>query len=686
MMRLLAAILVLLVSHSASAQCTDAANELTVDFTASIVGGSVAVPPAAVFVDAIGDYDQTDDNDEAISTAATNEMHTLTYLWDFGDPGAGTWTHSGRSKETDEGALSGHVYTTSGTKTITLTVRNSATGACEQATQQVTIADADTVYSGRTFCVGSSAPTPGSGGCPTGATAITSSDFDAALTDADKCNAGAAQVRCLFKGGDTFAASVVVNLVAGTSGGMVGSYGTGKANVTGNFSGDFGWITLQDYWTVTGLAFDRTGTTQGGVVSAPTGAGADITNTLVYDVSATNNTERCAAYGNGASSSGQPDLNAIVSLDCVSQDIACSGDPTSCASQFFIRAGRRFWLGGVSTDSTAEDEDEFNLRVIGGWKLLINHGSLVGSGGAVQSERTSAQIRGCTTGDTDCPAEGNRFVLFQDMYSSTEWGTNTFRLCEEYTCATSGGNDVSDVLIQRNFMQVLDDTLSNGAQLLGNRITFRNNVLDARGMAAGTAYMLNVESVNAGVTATSDVHVLNNTALLPTSWGSAFTVCRNSPSGSGHLCYANLAYAPSYSTQPSVGGTGWTTGQNLVNDTGSPGAGEYGENPFVGNDGSGTFPAQASTIIDYFALRSQSYTGTSPIDNGHDYSGETAFNVPTDMLQDCRPYNTDWDVGAHEYGATTCYPGLDAPPSFRGGGLSGSISDLGLPPATSRLH
>lgn len=642
-----------LLCGQARAACTDAGSELTVDFVCTVVGGSVAVPPAAVFCDALGDYDQVDENDEVISSAVTREMHTLQYSWNFGDPGAGTWANSGRSKETDEGALAGHIYTTSGVKTISLEVR-SPTGACRQNTATVTVADADTVYSGRTFCVANSAPTPGADGCPSGATAVTSSNFSTSLTT--NCNVDADQVRCLFKGGDTFTGDGSA-LVAGTSGGFLGSYGTGKALVVGGPTAAYGFVGVRDYWTVTNLSFDRNDTAEANSFGTPSNEAT--TNATVYNIDITDAATSCLALGNGAGD--QPDLNAFVDIDCASHDVTCGG---TCGSNSLVRGGTRMWYAGHRFDGTLEDEDEFNVRFIGAYKSLINHNYLLGSGGASQTERNPIQIRGCQSSDTNCPAEGNRFVLVQDNLLEQEWGTNTVRLCNEFTCAASGGNDVSDFLIQRNLHRIIDDTLSNGAQLLGNRITYRNNVLDARGIAAGSAHLVNVQAVNAGLTATSDVSVLNNTMFLPSSFASSATICRDSPSGSGHLCYGNLVWAPSYSTQPTVGGTGWTTGSNLINETGSPGAGEYGENPFVGNDGSGTFPAQTSTVLSYFDLRSQSYTGTSPIDNGRAYGSDTSFGVQVDAEQSCRPFNSSWDVGAFEYGASACS-------SFSTGGSGG---------------
>lgn len=75
------------------------------NFTARPIQGSTCVAPCAVHFDAIGNgTTETTDPD------FTREFHSLLYLWSFGDPGSGTWTTSGLSKNHGVGAIQGALF------------------------------------------------------------------------------------------------------------------------------------------------------------------------------------------------------------------------------------------------------------------------------------------------------------------------------------------------------------------------------------------------------------------------------------------------------------------------------------------------------------------------------------------------------------------------------------------------
>ena len=175
-------------------------------FVASKVQGTTCVAPCAVHFDAIG-------NGSNLTTDASfpRAFHSLLFLWEFGDPGSGTWAVSGKSKDRAIGAIAGHLYQNPGTYLVRLTVTN-AYGETDIAEQQVVVADPDAHFASTTWCFANSG-TPGGAGfesCPTRTPsrhvvigANVSTGFDLAL-GSGYCNAGQAKNRCLFRAGDTF--------------------------------------------------------------------------------------------------------------------------------------------------------------------------------------------------------------------------------------------------------------------------------------------------------------------------------------------------------------------------------------------------------------------------------------------------------------------------------------------------
>ncbi|MEZ4452166.1 MAG: PKD domain-containing protein [Nannocystaceae bacterium] len=187
--------------------------EVTASFTASRSDG---VAPLAVFFDA---------GASACDTCAevVDPWHDLAYRWDFGDPSAGTWTFSSRSKARDVGPTAAHVFDAPGHYVITLKVVDPATGEAAETTHELDVADPELVFAGdKTICYRAT-DTGDFDGCPVGALQKTNGSFNAAYGEC-----AAADHRCLFRRGDTFTAgaSVIVNASAPT---ILGAFGDGAA-------------------------------------------------------------------------------------------------------------------------------------------------------------------------------------------------------------------------------------------------------------------------------------------------------------------------------------------------------------------------------------------------------------------------------------------------------------------------
>lgn len=149
---------------------------------------------------------------DATATAdpdTTKPIHHLTYCFDAGDGNTDTYALAGH-KTTKKAQFCGapifaYVYESPGTHTMTLTVIDEQ-GNIDTETVDVTVSD--WAASGTT-CVANVLPVAGSGGCPSGADVLASSDFDGAV---DHVFNSDGNNRALFLCGDNFAVSATVRV------------------------------------------------------------------------------------------------------------------------------------------------------------------------------------------------------------------------------------------------------------------------------------------------------------------------------------------------------------------------------------------------------------------------------------------------------------------------------------------
>ena len=170
------------------------------------------IAPLAVFFDAV---DSTPSGALAPFTWTSGVVQPTDPLgalfdWNFGDPGSGTWTVTGNSRNTATGFTAAHVYETPGTYTATLTVTD-ASGTVRTYAQTITV----TAFSGTTYYVAANGSDSNSG-------TSTSAPF---LTAAKGFSKAATNTAILFRRGDTFTAGPVAVSAAGP--GIIGAYGAG---------------------------------------------------------------------------------------------------------------------------------------------------------------------------------------------------------------------------------------------------------------------------------------------------------------------------------------------------------------------------------------------------------------------------------------------------------------------------
>jgi hypothetical protein len=179
------------------------------------------ISPFLVFFDATGT------TDSSISSNATT-FQDVTYTWNFGDTGASgtdTWTYGANkghnSRNTATGGVAAHLYVTPGSDTaytVSVTARDGTnTASCQLGVSAYDPAGAHGFAGPKTTCASASGtPTPGSGGCPAGALAVNTSNFNTALGSL------ASGKRVLFNCGDTFTGDSAT--LSGTTW-SVGAYG-----------------------------------------------------------------------------------------------------------------------------------------------------------------------------------------------------------------------------------------------------------------------------------------------------------------------------------------------------------------------------------------------------------------------------------------------------------------------------
>ena len=161
------------------------------------------------------------------STASSNPSHELFFAHDFGDTGAGTWANGVQSsgltsKNAGYGPVTGHVFETPGTYTVTSVITDGVNS--ETVTNTITVQDPNTVYAGTaTICISHSGNFTGA---PSGATQITAGSTDMyAAWNTHK----ASNKRILFCKADAWTCSATVSL-DGYTGVFLGGYGTGVAH------------------------------------------------------------------------------------------------------------------------------------------------------------------------------------------------------------------------------------------------------------------------------------------------------------------------------------------------------------------------------------------------------------------------------------------------------------------------
>ena len=440
------------------------------------------------------------------SDGTNRDFHDLHYAWDFDDAGAGTWANSGKSKETDIGAVASHVFESAGTHTVTLTVIDPSTGSTlDTDTFSIIVTAADTTYSTtNTICINKVGDIDFAG-APTGALEVNNDDLATIISTYNADNK-----RILFKRGSTWGYSGSVISLA-TVNLHIGAYGTGTSpdslgifsnapvfTITGT-SNVFN-ISNTVNFKLTDLAFNGNATSQ-----SVTGTGTNIQQLFLFKLKTTGFS---VPLGWGHWRNSDTDLiteNSVISCDVSGANL----------NNMYLGGDKLSVIGNTIYNASTSHV----TRVWWAHKGVIAHNDISGSSLDNTNARHGLKMHGpkegtelgtfAETGNGGLP-EPTRFV----MVSNNIVGSSGYVPLSIGPQDASSNENVSDIIFEKNkIIAEHGDTSttlpSKGINIEGRYHTLRNNVFD------GTSTTNNYTAIvveRRGIEDTPlGIHVYNNT-------------------------------------------------------------------------------------------------------------------------------------------------------------------------------
>lgn len=421
--------------------------------TAHRTGG---VAPLAVFFDAIDDVTTSG----AAPTFAWSsgvfqpaDREGAMYAWDFGDPGAGTWSTTGLSRNAATGFTAAHVFEAPGTYVVRLTLAD-AGGAVRSYAQTITVADPATVFASTTRYVAGH----GSDGNP-GTQAAPYATLGKAMADV----ASGAAKRVLLRRGDTFTAPTAYAITS-PGPGLIGAYGSGDRpvlNVT--YTGELSVFSPRGAgadWRVMDLELRGPGTDH------PTGSVGPPAETAATDVLALRLKLTADTWGVSLGwGDWWPGNPAGYQLSDGMFVVECEA-PNAGSYAYYVGARRLALLGNVGSDS----QRTHVARMWLGHKAVVSNNHFL----RCQAQRHELKIHGA-------PADGR---------PDTRWITITDNRFDasavsQWSLAIGPQDNASDeaishVLIERNRFSS-GAASANSIEVNASYSMIRNNLFDFTG-------------------------------------------------------------------------------------------------------------------------------------------------------------------------------------------------------------
>ena len=595
-----------------------------------VTSGSLSLSAHAVRASGISPFlvffDATSTTDSSIG-ANTTTFQDVTYTWNFGDTsasGTDTWAYGANrghnSRNTATGGIAAHLYVTPGTDmpyTVTVTARDETnTATCRLVVTAYDPSGANGFAGRKTTCVSvSGIPTPGSGGCPAGAAALNTSNFNNAL--GSKQGSGK---RVLFKCGDTFTGD---NASLSGTRWSIGAYG-GCENTQTNRpiirdSGTIGQFTISSTagdGRIADLDFEGNGTA---VYAVENAGNSPITYqmTLYNLLSNGNDTSYAYAYGAqwGIISSVATGLRSRIGTFVnygENNPTQWTGNPINNIDYHALLGNHFNGAGGTHSDAGQESVRISACRLCAIENNTIENANNVGAVLKIHNGNTNDSL----------PAWTGIYTEFVEISDNWFGGTSGAQLVETAPQNANVDERLRNIVLERNLFSGSTGA-EGGRQLLVSAVneTIRNNVFYMPGTSKRYAFY-GVQVAQRGVEpAPSSIEVYNNTCYAPDAVVNQACVgfdglgMQAPPTNS--FARNNLFYIPvnGHSTVVNKG-----TGNIVTNNTTVPHS-----NPGFTN-GSGNF----SVISDF-----------KPTSN---YSQGASVPSWTDALG--VPWSSSWDLGA----------------------------------------
>ena len=626
--------------------------------------GTTLTAPAAVFFDATGTTDSNTD---------VRPFHDLRYFIDYDDAdcssGQGNWARGANSmsRNSDQSAIGGHVYECAGSYTIVLTVTDS-TGATSTDSVSFTVESEDTGWTdANTVCVSTSGTFTGcpidddlDGDCSEApSSCVTSPDFDANFQTA-------AGKRTLYRCGETFVwgATDLDVTAADTNGSLVGGFGSCSGNPalvtytgpTSRVRDSTGGDTFEG-WRLRDISF-AVSSGDGGTQLFGVSTGANTVTDVLFLRTTFTGVGICPAFTLLNTTAANNERIAYV-------DNVCEYTYNNVSTQFrilFHTARYAFYYGN---DWSGDADGDGGMRLMGTEYTHMAHNTV--------SASSNAQLTLQFRGPDESAGRPDRYLVFDDNRLVDNATGETQRMVR--VAWNHGGDgsepglDKRDHIFERNLISYLSaHTVSVGSVFIiaGHDMTVRNNIIDyrapTRSTFQATAVSMEPSANSNDASEPTNVHVYNNTIVRDEDSTAQTYIFQTSGYGSGQIARNNLIYDAVDSDTSLTSGTPDAESNNVHMD-GDAG----GDNcPFHGTDGSCTLTgacAPSDTIsASCFKIRASGGGRATVVDAGFDFP-ETATGfedyVFTDAFLGCRGSATggpdaEWDIGAHEYGSTTC--------------------------------
>ncbi|MDC7218685.1 MAG: hypothetical protein PQJ59_02030 [Spirochaetales bacterium] len=429
---------------------------------------SSGVAPLAVFFDG-EDYG---------AAYADEPFHDLEYRWNFGDTANEneTWDYGARPgeilKNETTGPVSAHVYEVPGDYRATLTIWDGSDEAVKTVTYSITVTDPETVFAESTYAVSFDGDFSDA---PSGATELTSSDFDSAMATA----LAAGAKRILFKAGQSFDFDSTTT-ISGDGPYLVGSFGSGDSPVITATDGSVYGIYYQaDDIRVMDLEFDGASFTDSTVRAASIYAdNALLLRVYAHDLG-------CLAACGGSN---------IAIVECEEYNIVGgSGNMGIWAADVF-----GFFVAGNKFDNNSGGEH--CLRYQGGTEGVFCSNYFT----KAASMKHLLTIRG----DGDEEYVSGRHVVNDNYFDGTDSpGTFLNTIAPQNSVQYE---PIEDVIWERNYHRSGSSTTRH-LVVTAYKVTVRNNLCDTSDASSSVCFSLSGPTGDVGLPDPYDHKLYNNT-------------------------------------------------------------------------------------------------------------------------------------------------------------------------------